>query len=171
MIFVTTGTQLPFDRLVAAIISVAGRFPDKKFRVQALFTRSPPIPENVIILKSLSPLEFTDYLEKAELVISHAGVGSIVSAAQMQKVLILFPRLGRLKEHRNDHQVATCDRLKTIYPLHVAINTDELLSLLNTFYLNGLTPMKEIGEYASTELIDSIKEFINGELQILPVST
>jgi hypothetical protein len=31
--------------------------------------------------------------------------------------------------------------------------------------------MKEIGEHASPELIDSIKDFINGDLHTLPVST
>jgi UDP-N-acetylglucosamine transferase subunit ALG13 len=164
MIFVTTGTQLPFDRLVIAVIDVAKQFPDKKFVVQAVYDLIHPLPDNLQLLKSLSPTAFTDYLVNSELIISHAGVGSIVSGAQLQKVLILFPRIGKLKEHRNDHQVATCHMLRKTYPLHVAMNAEELSDLIKTHYSKGLAPMRKIGEHASPELIDSLKGFLNGEV-------
>ncbi len=165
MIFVTTGTQLPFDRLVNAVIEVAKQFPDKDFVVQAVYDPMHPLPDNLQLLKSLSPTAFTDYLVNSELIISHAGVGSIVSGAQLQKILILFPRMGKLKEHRNDHQVATCNMLKTTYPLHVAMNAEELSDLIKTYYSKGLAPMTEIGDHASPELINSLKGFIGSEAE------
>lgn len=171
MIFVTTGTQLPFDRLVEAVIHVARAFPDKQFFVQALYTHIPAVPGNVILRKLFSAAEFSEYLETAELVISHAGVGSIISSAQLQKVLILFPRSGKLKEHRNDHQMATCNMLKATYPLHVATTAAELSALVQTYYSHGLTPMRKIGEHASPELLGSLKAFIGNDAQILPLPT
>lgn len=172
MIFVTTGTQLPFNRLVNAVFALANQYPHKAFVMQASFDRSydQTIPSNVQLLESVSPVSFTQYLEESELIISHAGVGSIVSAARLGKVMILFPRKGKLKEHRNDHQVATCNMLQKTYPLHVAMNAEELSCLVEQHYATGLTPMQQIGEHASPELIGSLKSFIIGEDPLLKLN-
>ena len=49
--------------------------------------------------------EISELIEKADLVITHGGVGSIISAIEKNKKVIAVPRLKKYKEHVNDHQL------------------------------------------------------------------
>ena len=49
--------------------------------------------------------EISKLIEKADLVITHGGVGSIISAIEKNKKVIAVPRLKKYKEHVNDHQL------------------------------------------------------------------
>ncbi len=48
--------------------------------------------------------ELEDLLEKADLVITHGGVGSIILAITRGKKVIAVPRRHQYEEHVNDHQ-------------------------------------------------------------------
>ncbi len=48
--------------------------------------------------------ELEDLLEKADLVITHGGVGSIILAITRGKKVIAVPRLHEYQEHVNNHQ-------------------------------------------------------------------
>ena len=48
--------------------------------------------------------EFDDYIEKSDLVITHGGAGSILTAIKKNKKVIAAARLSKYKEHTNDHQ-------------------------------------------------------------------
>ena len=53
----------------------------------------------------LIPAEkFEDYVEKADLVITHGGAGSILTAIKHHKKVIAAARLSKYKEHTNNHQ-------------------------------------------------------------------
>ena len=53
----------------------------------------------------LIPQEELDrYQEKADLIITHGGVGSIISSIKKGKKVIAVPRLHKYQEHVNDHQ-------------------------------------------------------------------
>jgi UDP-N-acetylglucosamine transferase subunit ALG13 len=43
--------------------------------------------------------------KKARLIIAHAGAGSLITALQFRKPIIVVPRLKKFNEHVNDHQV------------------------------------------------------------------
>ena len=59
---------------------------------------------------SLMPEEkLREIMEKADLVITHGGVGSIVMALKMGKKVIAVPRLSTFGEHINDHQIQIVD--------------------------------------------------------------
>ena len=49
--------------------------------------------------------EISELIDKADLVITHGGVGSIISAIEKEKKVIAVPRLKEYKEHVNDHQL------------------------------------------------------------------
>ena len=163
MIFVTSGTQLPFDRFVEAVDEVAAENLSKTFLVQATCVNYQVKSRNIQLVQHLSPVEFTESVSKAELIISHAGIGSIVSAAQAGKSLIVFPRLGKLKEHRNNHQVATCEAMQRCFPLHVATNSKELGNLVNEHFQQPLSLFPAITAFAPDELLNSIRKFIEPE--------
>ena len=63
------------------------------------------------IIPFLDPNEFKDYIEKSDLVITHGGVGSILTGLRYKKKVITMPRLSKYKEHNDDHQLEICNKL------------------------------------------------------------
>lgn len=104
MIFVTLGTQdKSFDRLLKAIDKeIENGNIKEKVIVQAGYTKyeSP----NMEIFDLLPAEEFEKYFDEADLIITHGGVGSILSGIKKNKKVIAAARLSKYKEHTNDHQ-------------------------------------------------------------------
>lgn len=64
-------------------------------------------------LFDLIPKEQIDQLKKeANFVITHGGVGSILSCVKMGKKVIAVPRLQKYQEHVNDHQVQLVEKFQ-----------------------------------------------------------
>jgi UDP-N-acetylglucosamine transferase subunit ALG13 len=59
----------------------------------------------------IGPAEFEALVERADLVVSHAGIGTILTTQRFATPIVLFPRRFDHGEHRNDHQVATARNL------------------------------------------------------------
>lgn len=155
MIFVTIGTQLPFDRLIRIIDNLA---PQLNEEVIAQVYQCDFTPENIKTVDFLAPDEFNTLFDKARLVVSHAGMGTILSAMQKGKPIIVFPRIAALGEHRNEHQLATARKFKEMGIVNVAMNEEELTPML----LNGnQITLQHIGKSASSSLIQSIQTFID----------
>jgi UDP-N-acetylglucosamine transferase subunit ALG13 len=155
MIFVTIGTQLPFDRLIKIIDELA---PQLNEEVVAQVYQCGFTPKNIKTVDFLAPDEFNTLFDKARLIISHAGMGTILSALQKDKPIIVFPRIAALGEHRNEHQLATARKFKEMGAVNVAMDEEELIPML----LNGnQTTLQHIGTYASPSLIQSIQKFID----------
>ena len=155
MIFVTIGTQLPFDRLIRIMDELA---PQLNEEVVAQVHQCGFTPKNIKAIDFLAPDEYNTPFDKARLIVAHAGMGTILSALQKDKPIIIFPRIAALGEHRNEHQLATARKFKEIGCVNVAMNAEELRDLL----LNKeLRPLKKISDKASTSLIQSIEAFID----------
>lgn len=104
MIFVTLGTQdKSFSRLLEAIDKEIenGNIHDEVI-VQAGFTEYHS--SNMKIFDLIPAEEFDKYIEKSDLVITHGGAGSILTAIKNNKKVIAAARLAKYKEHTNDHQ-------------------------------------------------------------------
>ena len=105
MIFVTLGTQdKSFSRLLEAIEDKikAGKIKDKVI-VQAGYTK---FQSKYMEVFDLVPIDkFNEYVEKCDVLITHGGVGSILTGLTNNKKVIATPRLSKYKEHTNDHQV------------------------------------------------------------------
>lgn len=154
MIFVTTGTQEPFDRFLEIIDSIAPDI-DEELVVQACSDGY--TPRNYTLRGFIAPDEFDGIMERARLIVAHAGMGTILTAMQMQKPIIIFPRKASLGEHRNDHQMATARRMAELRYVHVAYDADDLRRLIST---PDLQPLHTVGEFASDSLIASLATFI-----------
>jgi len=154
MIFVTIGTQAPFDRFIKIIDEVA---PQINEEIVAQVYKCGFTPKNIKTVDFLAPDEFNNLFEKADLIISHAGMGTILSALQKHKPIIIFPRIAALGEHRNEHQLATAEKFKELGSVYVAMNEQELKELM---LRKDLVPLHEIGAEASESLIQSLEEFI-----------
>lgn len=154
MIFVTIGTQAPFDRFIKIIDELALQLGEE---IVAQVYQLGFEAKNIKTVNFLAPDEFNDLFKEASLIVSHAGMGTILSALQMHKPIIIFPRIAALGEHRNEHQMATAEKFKELGSVYVAMNEEELKALL---LRKDLKPLAEIGEYASQSLLDSLEEFI-----------
>jgi UDP-N-acetylglucosamine transferase subunit ALG13 len=156
MIFVTVGTQGPFDRLVRTVDEWAGAR-----GTTGVFAQTGPsdyCPKHISAEPFISPAEFARRVASAGLVIAHAGMGSIITALEQGKQIIVMPRRADLGEHRNDHQVATAKRFAEQGRILAAFDEQELLDKLDRLRtLNTAGPL--IAE-PSSELIATIRIFI-----------
>lgn len=129
MIFVTIGTQLPFDRLVSAVDQWALCQPDAEVFGQIGPSRLTPSFPHVA---HLSGDAFEERMQAADMVVSHAGIGTIMTCWARRKPLIVMARQHALGEHRNDHQKSTVTRLREILRIAVAESGEHLCALLST---------------------------------------
>lgn len=60
---------------------------------------------NMEIYNQLPASELYELIEKAEVVITHGGVGSIIDSIKRKKKVIAIPRLKEYNEHVNNHQL------------------------------------------------------------------
>lgn len=154
MIFVTAGTQLPFDRLIEIIDQVSPKIKEEII-VQAIPGNYHPTN---LKLRSLIPVdEFSSLVGKARLIIAHAGIGTILSSMLKQKPLIIFPRKGSLGEHRNDHQIETARRFEELGYVDVAWENENLKEKL---FNPPIHCHHKITEKASPKLIHYVEDFI-----------
>lgn len=159
MIFITVGTQGPFDRLISTMDKLAYELPEIPFVAQ--ISESSYKVKNMKSLEFVGPTEFDTYFSAAKLIVSHAGMGTIISALEYNKPIIIFPRLAKLGEHRNEHQMATAKRLERLNYLHVAYDEEVLRNKVLSLLSGELNTLHRVGRYASPQLIDSLQDFIS----------
>src|SRR5262245_16726664 len=99
MIFVTVGTQGQFDRLIRTVDEWAGL--RARTDVFAQIGKSVYRPRHIRSKRFIDPAEFRKLVEASRLVVAHAGIGSIITALEFGKHIIVMPRRADFGEHRN----------------------------------------------------------------------
>jgi UDP-N-acetylglucosamine transferase subunit ALG13 len=160
VIFVTVGTQLPFDRLVRAIDAWAGLHPDVS--VFAQIGANGYRPKNFACKETLSSDEIDDYSRRSELIVSHVGMGSILTALRFQKRCVVVPRKASLREHRNEHQLATAKWLagSTYRGVTVVWDEQDLGAVLDARH--DLVAGEAIDEFAEPAFLQRLATYIAG---------
>jgi beta-1,4-N-acetylglucosaminyltransferase len=135
LILLTVGSMFPFDRLVQAVdeLVVAGRIQDE---VHAQIGNGRYTPQAISFDRFLDKPEFDALLQRADCIVSHAGIGSIATALKYDKPMLVFPRLRRCGEIVSDHQVATARKYEQLGHVLVAYTEAEIpekLAHLHTF--------------------------------------
>ena len=104
MILVMLGTQNnDFHRLLEEIEkNIDNGNINEEVVVQAGFTKYKSDKMKIFSLTSKENLE--ELVKQADLIITHAGVGSIEMSLEQNKKVIAVPRLKKYREHVNDHQ-------------------------------------------------------------------
>lgn len=159
MIFVTIGTQEPFDRLIKIVDDLALSFKEEKIVAQVVKTNL--VVENLEVIGFVSPDEFERLMLEATVVISHAGMGSIITALTMGKPIIVMPRVASLGEHRNEHQLATVKKMVEIEGVYVVHDENELRTTIQeVLTLDSKGTGTTFSKVASGGLITSIRDYI-----------
>jgi UDP-N-acetylglucosamine transferase subunit ALG13 len=163
VIFVTVGTQLAFDRLITAVDDWAGAA-----RGRDVFAQIGPSklqPRHIEHARFISPEECAERIRTANAIVAHAGMGTILTALELGKPLLVMPRRAELGEHRNDHQVATAQRFAAQGRVNVVFDERELAIHLDE--LDDLAAQPPISRYAPDEFLAALRAFIDGK----PLST
>lgn len=122
MIFATVGTHhQPFDRFIRIALAL-GR--DDQLVIQHGHSTRLATPPSVQWHRWLDADEMTALMRAADIVVTHAGVASIVDAVRAGHRPIVVPRRRHLGEHVDDHQlqiVAALEELGMVARLHEGV--------------------------------------------------
>src|SRR5690606_34315420 len=98
-----------------------------------------------------------------DIVIGHAGMGTIITALELGKPVLVMPRLARLNEQRNDHQLASARAFQSHGRITVAWDEAGLEDRLD--HIEDLLRTDEsLGREANPSLVDAIRDFLRGTL-------
>lgn len=158
MIFVTVGSQLPFDRLVMAIDEWAKLNPEETVVVQSI--KSGYIPTYCELFDYIEPSKWQEMLNNAKLIVSHAGMGTILKCLDNKKPIVIMPRELKYNEIRNDHQLATIEKLVDHAGVYVTRDAQELKFFMQNIKHNNVT-YPEFKSNNLDRLIKSLKLFVS----------
>ncbi|CUH80852.1 hypothetical protein TRM7557_03105 [Tritonibacter multivorans] len=163
MIFLTVGTQLPFDRLVQSVDAWAEANPSVPVFAQVgAVGRQGYTPRHMDFAASLPAQDYDQRCKTARLVIAHAGTGSFIKALSMGTPLLAMPRRAEFGEHRNDHQVATANHFAGRDGISIVSDPTELApAITRLLATDAVAPI--LSPYASDALLASIRTVIFDE--------
>ena len=159
MILVLLGTQdKPFNRLLKAVSKAKkdGIIKDKIIAQIGCTT----FDDDVIETFDFDEKENIEkMIDKARIIITHAGVGTIIECISKDKKVIVVPRLKKHGEHTNDHQLQITKEfaLKNyVLPLYDVKKLDNALTEIKTFKPNKYESNKENFQNKIKDIIDNL---------------
>lgn len=157
MILVLLGTQHnEFIRLLQQIEEcIDSGIIREKVIVQAGFTKYKTTKMQIFDMMTIEELEV--YMDKADLIITHGGVGSIIKALKKEKKIIAVPRLHEFYEHVNDHQRQIVNHFHKQKYLIGIQNVEDLPEALKE--VENFVPRRYQGD--NQKMIKTIEDFID----------
>jgi len=153
MIFVTIGLHYQgFNRLIKAVDELALKIDEE---VIAQISSTKYTPKNIEYFREKNIEEVDEYFKDARIIISHAGIGSIITALKYEKPLIVVPRLKKYGEHTNDHQMEVSRQVAQEGKAVVVKNINNLGEKITT--LQGTS---SVGNNKK-ELVNYLREYLN----------
>ena len=156
MILVLLGTQHnEFTRLLEEVENCIDKgIVKEEVIVQAGFTKFET--DKMQVFDMISQDILNDYIDKANLIITHGGVGSIIVALKKKKKVIAVPRLSMYNEHVNDHQkqiVEVFNKKEFLIGIQDVVELSKAIEKIETFIPK---------EYKSNnkKMLDIIDKFI-----------
>lgn len=157
MIFVVLGTQkFQLNRLLQKLDDYVeqGLITDE---IYAQIGNSTYKPHNYSYKEFFDKKEFDETIGKADVVIAHSGVGTIITAIHAKKPVVVFPRLAKYKEHVDDHQLEIAKAFEMKKYVLCCYENDELLDIINK------SKNYVFDEYVSQQkqIVGLIRDFMN----------
>jgi len=156
LIFVTVGAQMPFDRLIREVDAWAAE--TGRQDVFAQIGETDYRPEHIEWTDFLDTDRFEAAFAAADVVVAHAGTGTILTALRAGRPLLVMPRRASLSETRNEHQLATGLRFEERGRVTLALDEKALRADLDR--IEEIEAGEPIGEFAEAGLTDEIRRFI-----------
>lgn len=157
MIFVVVGTQkFQMNRFLKEIDELVKENIIKE-EVFAQTGESDYKPKFYAYRAFLSKEDFENKIRECSLLISHGGVGTIISGLKKDKPVIVYPRLKKYGEHVDDHQLQIANAFEEINLVLVCRDGDklnELVQKIRTHSFNKYVSQRET-------MVETIKGFID----------
>ena len=103
MILVTLGTQkFQMNRLVQAADEYAATIEEEVFIQTGHSTYE---PQHARHAQFVDAAEFQEMIRTCSVLVTHSGVGSIITGVNAGRPVVVVPSMNRYKEHVDDHQV------------------------------------------------------------------
>lgn len=154
MIFIVLGSQkFQFNRLLKAVDSL-----ELNEDMFAQTGYSDYKPRNYKYKDFLDRDEFEDMVNKADVVITHGGSGSIIEAVKKDKKVIAIPRLAKYREHVDDHQIELIEQFKRMNLIYACEDMDIEKAL-------KIVKKTEYKSYHSNtaKILKNLEEFLENE--------
>ena len=158
-LFVPLGTQkFPFGRLITVLNDLVdkGLYQADEIVMQAA---TYPIVPNFQHHTILPQAEFMHLIEKAEVVVTHSGVNTIIATMNRNRPLVVVPRLKEYGEHVDDHQLEIADIMEEKFDVTVITDLSQLPAAIEKAKHHHYKPWVS----HTTELVDYIKSIINSD--------
>lgn len=154
MIFITLGSQkFQFNRLLKAVDELVACGLNEEVFAQIGYSDYKPL--NYKYKEFLDREEYSEIMNKSNVVITHGGTGAIIGAIKKRKKVIAVPRLAKYGEHVDDHQLQLIAQFKELD----LICTCEDGNLKISLEIVKKTKYKEYESNTKT-IIKSLVEFI-----------
>lgn len=156
MIFVILGTQdKSFERLLNKIEELKKQKIIKDdIVVQSGYTK---YNSKIMSIFDYLPMnEFENYINKADLIITHGGAGSILGSLKKNKKVIAVPRLSKYGEHTNDHQLQIVKELANDGYILSCLDLNELGHVIEKS--KDFIPKKYVPD--NKRVVDTINNYI-----------
>jgi beta-1,4-N-acetylglucosaminyltransferase len=158
MIFVTVGNHFQgFERLLEKVDEIAPRL-SHEIVVQKGYSKY--VPKNTKYFDFVPANTAVDYIRNSDLVVSHAGMGTLILCKEYRIPIIIFPRREKFREHVNDHQMEIAQVLEKREDLnvHIVYEEDQLEEkIVEAVGKREMAPQENRGR---ENLIRTITEFI-----------
>jgi len=157
-VFVSVGSMMPFDRLTRAMDEWAAAHPDVPVEIQ--IGKGDYEPRHARWVRKLPLSDYQARVEACALFVAHCGMGSIISAIEAGKPILMLPRLADQGEHNTDHQLATAKHVGSRPGLHVAADEDDLKRRATALLADTAAAPAPISRFADPAFTDRIRAFI-----------
>lgn len=156
MIFLTVGTQdKQFLRLLKIVDNAITRGIVKE-EVVAQIGHTKFESKNIKTYKFMSDKKLNEYIEKADLIVCHGGVGILSAALSKRKKVFAISRLKEYKEHVNNHQEQIVDKFYQLGSIKKIVDYDDFVREYNN--LKKFKPV--FPEFNNEKMLNLIKDFI-----------
>jgi UDP-N-acetylglucosamine transferase subunit ALG13 len=116
--------MFPFERMIKMMDDWGSRHP--KEQVFAQIGNGKYEPQHMRWQRIVSPDAYKNLVRSCRLMVAHAGTGSVFTASQFGKPIVLIPRRAANREHTTDHQLDTAKWLQGKPGIFVAQSDQEL---------------------------------------------
>lgn len=157
MILVLLGTQNnDFTRLLKAVQeNIDNKVIEDEVVVQAGFTKFDS--KDMKIFDFIDKEKLFELIDKADLIITHGGVGSIIASLKKGKKVIVVPRQKKYGEHVNNHQLQIAKKFEQDGYVKYALDLNELGNII--LEMKDFNPKKF--ENNKSKVVSIVENFID----------
>jgi len=155
MIFVTVGTHYQgFERLIKKMDEIAKEIDDEVV-MQIGYTKYEP--KNAKWFRFLEYEKMLEFYNKADVIVCHAGAGTLLEALSFGKPIVVVPRLKKFDEHVDDQQLELAEALENMEKAIAVYDIENLKDAIQKAKYLKYKPIRK-----DKRLVNFLKEYLRG---------